>query len=279
MYSPAASAACRSVWPGSKSTGLPSMLERLAISFMVARSMGFHALGQMRVGVIAPGYLAGLGQRGVQVEGRLEVQRLEPLLVGGAELLHRVDDGVARRGAQAAVAERLDQAAQPVQSFRSYWVPWPAASLSIRRDTSVVPTRQGVQKPQLSWAKKCAKLRATSNRSRVRAEHHEGAGGGHVLEGDAAAELVVGQAHARRAGHLHGLRVARAAVLEHLRRRARRRGTRRCPGAPRRRDAESSLVPVDWLGADACEALAAVGGDRQQLASVSTLFTTVGWPR
>ena len=31
---------------------------------------------------------------------------------------------------------------------------------------SVVPTRQGVQKPQLSWAKKCAKLRATSKMSR-----------------------------------------------------------------------------------------------------------------
>ena len=31
-----------------------------------------------------------------------------------------------------------------------------------------MPTRQGVQKPQLSWAKNCAKLRATSNMSRER---------------------------------------------------------------------------------------------------------------
>ncbi len=31
-----------------------------------------------------------------------------------------------------------------------------------------MPTRQGVQKPQLSWAKKWLKLRATSNMSRPR---------------------------------------------------------------------------------------------------------------
>ena len=34
--------------------------------------------------------------------------------------------------------------------------------------SSVVPTRQGVQKPQLSCAKKWLKLRATSNMSRCR---------------------------------------------------------------------------------------------------------------
>ena len=45
--------------------------------------------------------------------------------------------------------------------------PWPAASLSSRLTTSAVPTLQGVQKPQLSCAKKWTKLRATSNRSRL----------------------------------------------------------------------------------------------------------------
>ena len=38
----------------------------------------------------------------------------------------------------------------------------------MRLTTSAVPTRQGVQKPQLSCAKKCAKPRATSNMSRLR---------------------------------------------------------------------------------------------------------------
>src|SRR5487761_2024215 len=37
----------------------------------------------------------------------------------------------------------------------------------MRLRKSDVPTRQGVQKPQLSWAKKWTKLRATSNMSRL----------------------------------------------------------------------------------------------------------------
>ena len=44
----------------------------------------------------------------------------------------------------------------------------PAASLSMVLRRSEVPTRHGVQKPQLSCAKKCVKLRATSNMSRSR---------------------------------------------------------------------------------------------------------------
>ena len=52
-------------------------------------------------------------------------------------------------------------------SAKSYGDPWPLASLSMRFFSSEVPTRHGVQKPQLSCAKKCVKLRATSNMSRV----------------------------------------------------------------------------------------------------------------
>ena len=48
------------------------------------------------------------------------------------------------------------------------------------------------------------------------AEHHEGARGRHILEGDVPAEFVRRQAHARRAADLHGRNVARAAILEHL---------------------------------------------------------------
>ena len=45
-------------------------------------------------------------------------------------------------------------------------------------------------------------------------EDHEGAGGGHVFIGNAALELVAGQAHARRPADLHGLGVAGPAVFE-----------------------------------------------------------------
>ena len=51
--------------------------------------------------------------------------------------------------------------------FRSCSEPLPSLILSIRLRSSEVPTRHGVQKPQLSCAKKCAKCRATSNMSRL----------------------------------------------------------------------------------------------------------------
>src|SRR5512135_212181 len=51
--------------------------------------------------------------------------------------------------------------------LRSCCEPLPRLILSIRLRSSEVPTRHGVQKPQLSWAKKCAKWRAISNMSRL----------------------------------------------------------------------------------------------------------------
>jgi hypothetical protein len=45
-------------------------------------------------------------------------------------------------------------------------VPRPWAMWSSDRASCVVPTRHGVQKPQLSWAKKCVKFVTTSSRSR-----------------------------------------------------------------------------------------------------------------
>ncbi len=68
-----------------------------------------------------------------------------------------------------------------------------------------MPTRQGVQNPQLSWAKKCVKLRATSNMSRLATEHHERAGRRNVLERDAAVEFAPWNAGAGRPAHLHGV--------------------------------------------------------------------------
>ena len=51
-------------------------------------------------------------------------------------------------------------------SLISYWAPWPFAIFSIRSRINDVPTRQGVQKPQLSCAKKWAKFLTISNMSR-----------------------------------------------------------------------------------------------------------------
>jgi hypothetical protein len=79
-----------------------------------------------------------------------------------------------------------------------------------------VPTRQGVQKPQDSWAKKWAKLRATSNMSRDSSKTMKAPAVGEVLEGDAATEFLGGDADAGRAGDLHRLGVGGAAVLQDL---------------------------------------------------------------
>jgi hypothetical protein len=64
--------------------------------------------------------------------------------------------------------------------------------------TSEVPTRQGVQKPQLSCAKKWAKIACHLEHVAMRAEDHEGASRRHVLEGNAARELVHRQASSGR---------------------------------------------------------------------------------
>ena len=53
-----------------------------------------------------------------------------------------------------------------------------------------MPTRQGVQKPQLSWAKKCGEVANHLEHVAAVVEHHEGAGGGQILEGDLAVEFA-----------------------------------------------------------------------------------------
>ena len=120
----------------------------------------------VRARVVAAGHRAGARERAVEVERRLELGATGAALVRGPELLQRVDDRVAGGVAEPAVARRLQQPGEPLIRARSLREPFAARACPSRCSSSVVPTRQGVQKPQLSWAKKCAKLRATSNMSR-----------------------------------------------------------------------------------------------------------------
>jgi hypothetical protein len=76
-------------------------------------------------------------------------------------------------------------------------------------------------------------------------EHHERAGRGHVLEGDAAAELARRQARPRRPADLHRL-VSRAPRRRAPAATVCRTGTRRCRGARRRPTPTWSLVPADF---------------------------------
>jgi len=119
------------------------------------------------VGVVALGDFARAGQGGIQIEGRLEVFLPEPPVIGR------------RNFCSVSLTARLALCPRPQwlavlkswcrrdSSFISYAVPLPLAILSRVSHISVVPTRHGVQKPQLSCWKKCMKLRDTSNMSRL----------------------------------------------------------------------------------------------------------------
>jgi hypothetical protein len=112
----------------------------------------------------------------------------------------------------------------------------------------------------------------------MRAENHESAGRRHVLESNVARELVHRQTASRRAADLHRLRVAGAAVVEHLRHRN-AEGVlvdSRLSTSP---EIDSSLVPVDCLVPRPANQAPPWTAISAALHSVSTLFTTVGWPR
>ena len=107
-------------------------------------------------------------------------------------------------------------------------------------------------------------------------EHHEGAGGGHVLEGDAPAELEGRQADARRPADLHRLRVAARRSPPGCGPMRVPNGYSYRPGRSQSPDTEWILVPVD-LGvpmpahqAPPCSAMWAAAQ------KVSTLLTMVG---
>ncbi len=231
----------------------------------------------MRAGVVATGHRPRARQRAVQVERGLEIERLQSSFVGGAEALQRVDQRIARGVPEPAVARCLQQAgsADGCGPGRAASPCWPCI-LSITLRSSVVPTRHGVQKPQLSCAKKCAKLRATSNMSRVSSNTMNAPAVGRSSKPMRRSNSVGPDADPRRSADLHRLRPRRAAVVKHL----------------SHGDAERVLVD-----AGPC----AVTGDRQQLRprgawrtdasvpvtacearssaaaqNVSTLLTTVG---
>jgi hypothetical protein len=144
----------------SKGTGWPSRRNCL-VTFLPPR--GSAGGRRDRPG----GELAGFGEGGVEVEGRLEIQRHQPPLVGRAELLQGVDHRVRRGAAEAAVAGVLEQAVEPVDVGQVGLGAVAVGQLVHEALQQRGADPAGVQKPQLSWAKKWTKARATSKRSRV----------------------------------------------------------------------------------------------------------------
>ena len=176
------------VWPGSNGTSRAVERERRRRSSRCS----FGRFGEVGAGVVAAGHLRAL--RRARRRGRRPGSKssdVQPPLVGAAGTSSACRAAGCRRCGRgrsgwspAAPGRCSTDLVEVVAACRGRRRSCPCSSCS-----SVVPTRQGVQKPQLSCAKKCAKLRATSNMSRLPVEDHERAGGRHVLEGDAAAEL------------------------------------------------------------------------------------------
>ena len=107
-------------------------------------------------------------ERAVEVEGRREIERAQLALVGRAGSASACrGSGCRRCGRGRSGPTSAARGSAGRSRARSCCVPLPAWILSIAATSIEVPTRHGVQKPQLSCAKKCAKLRATSNMSRL----------------------------------------------------------------------------------------------------------------
>ena len=160
MCRPAASAACSTVWPGVNGHSSPSIL-KLGNGSLMSAPRGARP-----------------DRRGPSCAAPVPVRRR-----GRTRARRRATRGGARKpGGSAAACRATDcRRTRPGRSgwrgaaaslsssmvFRSCSEPLPSRILSIRLRSSEVPTRHGVQKPQLSCAKKCAKCRATSNMSRL----------------------------------------------------------------------------------------------------------------
>src|SRR5208283_1489939 len=105
-------------------------------------------------------------KRRVEIDRRIEIASYEPALIGRAEFEPGVAHRIARGLPEPAMARPAQQFREPHQLVDLVPRAPPVGDLVERVPHQRRATRQGVQKPQLSWAKKCAKLRATSNKSR-----------------------------------------------------------------------------------------------------------------
>jgi hypothetical protein len=167
--------------------------------------------------VVAPGHLPGRGQGAVEVEGGLEVQGLEAALVGmGRNASTCRGWGCRRYG--------------PGRNGRSCAGPCPASGFPPGRRASRGRRRScpwfaaggadpaGRAETAALVGEEVGEVARHLEHVAALVEHHEGAGGGQILEGDAAVELVGVDADAGGAADLHRLGVANpcAAVLQHL---------------------------------------------------------------
>ena len=269
-------AACQNGLPGLNGTGTcvdeDCVLGRVHLPLLRACHMGGSVVAIRQ----SPAPSASAASRSI---GRSKITTVSASSNAGRNLSQASSNRIAGGLPEAAMARALHRVREPHEFVDLVVRAATVGDLVERcRACSDVPTRQGVQKPQLSCAKKCAKLRATSNMSRSLPNTIKAPAVGTSSNAIWRSEFVGRQTDARGAADLYGGDVAGAAVFKHL------------------LDAYAEGVFVDARAR-------AIAGNREDLAargvprpapakrappysatsvasaSVSTLSTTVGFPR
>ncbi len=170
----------------------------------------------MGCGVVASGHVARLGQRRVKIEAGLEILFDQPSLEDRGEFLDHVVQGAGRGLAEAAMARRAQDL---VEAHEVVELVARAVAGGDFIDDARHQRRADAARRAEAAALVLEEMGEVLRRVEQVAsppENHEGAGGGHVLEGDAAAEFIGRQAGSRGAADLHGGDVARAAIGQYL---------------------------------------------------------------
>jgi hypothetical protein len=207
----------------------------------------------MRRRIVAPGHLAGDRQRLVEVEGRREVERAQPPLVGRAKLVERVEQRIARRLAESAVAGGMQQAmdAEDLADVVLRAVAIGDLVHAVGDQRRADPARRAEAAALVG--EEMGEVAGDLEHVAMCAENRERAGRRHILESDAASEFVHRQAATRWTADLHRLRIAGTTVVEHL------------------VDGDAKGVFIDPGRFD-------VAGDRQQLGAGRLLAAETGKP-
>ena len=171
----------------------------------------------MRRRVVTAGHLPGSGERLVEVKGRLEFERAQSSLVGRAKLVEGVEQGIARRLAEPAVAGGVQQAMDLEDLvyvvLRAVAIGDLVHAVGDQRRTD--PAR-GTEAATL-MREEVSEVARYLEHVAVRTKNHERARRRDILKGNTSRELVRCQTASGRAADLHRLGMTSATVVEHLR--------------------------------------------------------------
>jgi hypothetical protein len=170
----------------------------------------------VRSRIVAFRDLARPGKRRVEVDRGIEFAADQTPLVSGPELGPGIADGIAGRLAEPAMAGAAQKLGEPHEFVDLIARTSPLGDLieRVAHERSANAARRA--ETAALMGEEMGEVACGFEQVAILAEHHEGAGGRDILEGNVTPELVRSEAYSRRAADLHRGDVARAAILEHL---------------------------------------------------------------